>query len=180
MPGNMPDVTGVFIDRNHYAENLITREWGGKYSSFAPNHDRVNAELNSIVARDEISVPTSELAVTNPQEFDRRNRETSRLIMGVRQRASTATSSDRYLNHKRDILTQYNVIANEQGGEAVKVASRFKEEIKKQFSPGAIDGGLPDQAVKDLAKLMYYNALLQAEILKTMGKVEQRNAVLFK
>mgnify|MGYP001198581990 FL=1 len=56
------------------------------------------------------------------------------------------------------------------------MAERFRKELSS-FDPAYIDGAKSDQAVKDLAKLAYYNAMLQSEMLAVMSQGEMRRAL---
>lgn len=76
----------------------------------------------------------------------------------------------------RDVLNQASVAAYERAAQGTYVAERFRSELSG-FSPAVFDSGKSDQAVKDLAKLTYYNAMLQSEILAVMSQGEMRRAL---
>jgi len=77
---------------------------------------------------------------------------------------------------KSDIKQKANVASFEKAAEGVYMAEKAKKELAA-IKPSSFDGVKSDQAVKDLAKLTYYNTILQAQILSVMSNGEMSNAI---
>ena len=77
---------------------------------------------------------------------------------------------------KSDITQKANVASFEKAAEGVYMAEKAKKELAA-IKPSSFDGVKSDQAVKDLAKLTYYNTILQAQILSVMSNREMSHAI---
>ncbi len=113
-------------------------------------------------------------------QFQKKTREVSILIAGApgggTAKMKHFSTADFAALKLRDIFSQASVATYERAAQGIYVAERFRGELSG-FSPSAFDSGKSDQAVKDLAKLTYYNTMLQAEILAVMSQGEMRHAL---
>jgi len=79
--------------------------------------------------------------------------------------------------HKKVALDKTAAVAaSEAGFEGIYMGDAAKKELAK-INPGSFDSISSDRAVKDLAKIMHYNAVLQAQMLKVMSAGEVRSAI---
>lgn len=62
------------------------------------------------------------------------------------------------------------------GGNAVMKAQDVIIKLNSSFNPQAIDTGNHTQAIKDTAKLLYYNTMVMAEVLKMQGEYSKNMA----
>lgn len=79
--------------------------------------------------------------------------------------------------HKKAALNNdVTVAVAESGFEGTYMADKAKKELAR-ISPRSFDSIKSDQAIKDLVKIMHYNAVLQAQMLKVMSTGEVRSAI---
>lgn len=114
------------------------------------------------------------------KEFQKKVREVSILLAGApgggTDKMKHFTTAEYAAVKLRDVFNQASVAAYEKAAEGVYVAERYRKELSS-FDPAHIDGAKSDQAVKDLAKLAYYNTVLQSEILAVMSQGEMRRVL---
>lgn len=159
-----------------FTDNFVG-QFNNQLGSFAPSRGSgYNAWVDNV--RRSILVPSTSTAASNPTGYMNSTRPVSILIAGAPAGIdpSTASSSDMAVANLRNVQKQYRIQSLEQSSEATIIAEKFKAEIQR-FNPSSWDRSYPEQAVKDVGKMLYFNAMLQAEILKTLGKAEQKNAV---
>ncbi|MEM4669099.1 MAG: hypothetical protein QW650_01060 [Thermofilum sp.] len=122
-------------------------------------------------------VPSPTIASSSPERYMEEVRKVSVLLAGppveMRQDLNPAAKRKVALDNagRQALVSSY-----ERSAQAVVVARRLREELKN-FSPEAIDSATPEQAVKDLAKLMYYSVMLECEQLEVMALAEMRGAI---
>lgn len=75
-----------------------------------------------------------------------------------------------------DLVQKSNVASFEKASEGMYIAEKARKELAT-IKPSSFDGVKSDQAVKDLAKMMYYNTLLQAQTLAVMSNKEMSDAI---
>jgi len=125
----------------------------------------------------QLSLP---LAGSDFSQFQKKTREVSILIAGApgggTARMKHFSTADFAALKLRDVFSQASVATYERAAQGTYIAEKFRSELSA-FSPSAFDSGKSDQAVKDLAKLTYYNTMLQAEILAVMAQGEMRHAL---
>lgn len=98
-------------------------------------------------------------------------------INGGNQAAAEKAAAMVIATHKKAAINNdVTVAVAESGFEGTYMADTAKKELAK-ISPGSFDSIKSDQAIKDLAKIMHYNAVLQAQILKVMSAGEVRSAI---
>lgn len=114
------------------------------------------------------------------KEYQKKIREASILLAGApgggSEKIKHFTTAEYAAAKLRDSFNQASVAAYERAAEGVYIAEQYKKEMTS-FDPSYIDNAKSDQAVKDLAKLTYYNAILQSEILAVMSRGEMRRAL---
>lgn len=160
--------------------DALTSTFGTQLGSFASNHISGLRSWESVV-QSTIQIPLLRDALGDGQQYMNQMRSVSRLLAGApanydRSKMSLPQLADAQLN---DIMKRFSIESFEQSGEAVVIAENYKKEIQS-FKPSDLDSAYPEQAIKDMAKMLYLNGMLQAEILKTLGKAEQRNATVFR
>lgn len=113
-------------------------------------------------------------------EYQKKIREASILLAGApgggTDKMKHFTTAEYAAVKLRDSFNQASVAAYERAAQGAFVAEKYKKEISF-FNPTYIDGAKSDQAVKDLAKLAYYNTILQSEILAVMSQGEMRRSL---
>ena len=77
---------------------------------------------------------------------------------------------------KVDINRKSSVSTYEKAAEGIYMAEKAKKDLAA-INPSSFDKAKSDQAVKDLAKLMYYNTILQAQTLSVMSNAEANNVL---
>lgn len=77
---------------------------------------------------------------------------------------------------RRVLMQQASVSSFEKASEGIYMAEKAKKELAA-IKPSSFDGIKSDQAVKDLAKIMYYNTMLQAQTLSVMSNGEMSHAL---
>lgn len=114
------------------------------------------------------------------KEYQKKIRDASILLAGApgggAEKIKHFTTAEYAAAKLRDSFNQASVAAYERAAEGVYVAEKFRKEMSS-FDPSYIDNAKSDQAVKDLAKLTYYNAILQSEILAVMSRGEMLRAL---
>lgn len=131
------------------------------------------------VARSKVQ-PSIPLAGSDFSQFKKKAREVSILIAGAPgggiAKMKHFSTADFAAIKLREVLNQASVAAYERAAQGTYVAEKFRSELSA-FNPTVFDSGKSDQAVKDLAKLTYYNAMLQSELLAVMSHGEMRHAL---
>ena len=172
---NTKGVTFTKYDMSSSTQKMITDYMMNSAGAFSTaSGGKYNALARSKV---QLSMP-----VTGSEflQFQRNTRDVSTLVAGAPgggiAKMKHFSTSDFAAVKLRDVLNQASVAAYERAAQGTYVAEKFRSELSG-FSPAVFDSGKSDQAVKDLAKLTYYNAMLQSEILAVMSQGEMRRAL---
>ncbi len=176
-PGTINTKAVSFIKNNmsSYTDKMISQYMKSNTGAFAKGDGKYFAEA----AKSKASV-TLPSVNSDFKEFQKKVREVSILLAGGPGGGSDKmkhfTTAEYAAVKLRDVFNQASVAAYEKAAEGVYMAERYRKELSS-FDPVHIDGAKSDQAVKDLAKLAYYNTLLQSEILAVMSQGEMRRAL---
>ncbi len=172
---NTKAVSFTKYNMSSFTDKMISQYMKNNTGAFAKGDDRYFTEAAK-----------SKTAVTLPSvnadfgEFQKKVREVSILLAGApgggAEKMKHFTTAEFAAAKLRDVFNQASVAAYEKGAEGVYMAEQFRKDLSS-FDPAYIDSAKSDQAVKDLAKLAYYNAMLQSEILAVMSRGEMRQAL---
>jgi hypothetical protein len=172
---NTKGVTFTNYDMTSSIKNMISDYMVGSTGAFSSASGKYYNETARSKAQ--LGLP---LAGVDFSQFQKKAREVSILIAGApgggiakMKHFSTADFASVKL---RDVFSQASVATYERAAQGTYVAEKYRSELSA-FSPSAFDSGKSDQAVKDLAKLTYYNTVLQAEILAVISQGEMRHAL---
>ncbi len=172
---NTKGVTFINYDMSSSIKNMISDYMINSTGAFSTASGKYYNEMAKSKAQ--LSLP---LAGSDFSLFQKKAREVSILIAGApgggTAKMKHFSTADFAALKLRDVFNQASVAAYERAAQGTYVAEKFRSELSG-FSPSAVDSGKSDQAVKDLAKLTYYNAMLQSEILAVMSQGEMRHAL---
>lgn len=114
------------------------------------------------------------------KEYQKKIREASVLLAGAPgggiEKMRHFTTAEYAAAKLRDAFNQASVASFEKAAGGIYQAETYRKQLSS-FDPARIDNAKSDQAVKDLAKLAYYNTMLQSEILAVMSYSEMRRAL---
>jgi len=176
-PGTINTKAVSFLKYNisSFTDKMVSQYMKNNAGAFARGDGKLFAET----AKSK-TAPTIPSANSDFKEFQKKIREVSILLAGApgggTDRMKHFTTAEYAAVTLRDVFNQASVAAYEKASEGVYVAERFRKDLSS-FDPAYIDGAKSDQAVKDLAKLTYYNTMLQSEILAVMSQGEMRRAL---
>lgn len=86
---------------------------------------------------------------------------------------------DKASKKMEDVLTQSRIGAFEEAGSAAYMAQQLKEQAKNiDVSTSKDKNSYPEQVIKDIAKLTYYEVMLKAEQLQMQAKEIQRASLM--
>lgn len=172
---NTRAISFVKYNTSSFTDNMISQYMKNNAGAFAKGDGKLFTET----AKSK-TAPVIPSANSDFKEFQKKVREVSVLLAGApgggTGRMKHFTTAEYAAAKLRDVFNQASVAAYEKASEGVYVAERFRKELSS-FDPAYIDGAKSDQAVKDLAKLAYYNAMLQSEMLAVMSQGEMRRAL---
>lgn len=172
---NTKGVTFTRYDMSPYIKSMISDYMVSSTGAFSTASGKYYNEV--VRSKTQPGLP---LAGSDFSQFQRKTREVSVLIAGApgggTARMKHFSTAEFAALKLRDVFSQASVATYERAAQGTYVADRFRSELST-FSPSALDSGKSDQAVKDLAKLTYYNAMLQAEILAVISQGEMRHAL---
>jgi hypothetical protein len=172
---NTKAVSFARYNMSSYTDKMISQYMKNNTGAFAKGDGKHFAELAKSKA-----VPILPSVNSDFTEFQKKTREVSVLLAGApgggTDRMKHFTTAEYAAVKLRDVFNQASVAAYEKAAEGTYVAEKFRKELSS-FDPAYIDGAKSDQAVKDLAKLAYYNTILQSEILAVMSQGEMRRAL---
>jgi hypothetical protein len=166
-------VTIADYDNSPYLNNMFDSQFPKYFGSYA--QDRSGWEM-AAKASTMPKIPSTDLSFS---QYQSATRVGSVLIAGPPEKTTAGMGSAQTADAKlRDLRRQANIASYEQSNEGVYIAERYRKELSA-FSPSSFDGPTvkSDQAVKDMAKLMYYNAMLQAETLQVLARGEVKNVL---
>jgi hypothetical protein len=171
-PGTINTKAVSFLKYNisSYTDKMISQYMKNNTGAFAKGDGKLFAET----AKNKTS-STIPSANSDFKEFQKKIREVSILLAGApgggTDKMKHFTTAEYAAVKLRDVFNQASVAAYEKASEGVYVAERFRKDLSS-FDPAYIDGAKSDQAVKDMAKLAYYNTMLQSEILAVMARAK--------
>ncbi len=172
---------GIF-NQHEYSTMIDTygRRFGATMGSFA--RDAVSGKQTwegAIKNVNSQTIPTFTFAnaYSNPSAYMNSAQTISTVIAGPPAAANMEKMSNDDIGalQRGDLHRQMSAKSFQQASEAVIIAENYKKQLAS-FNPSSFDGKYPEQAIKDVAKLLYFNAMLQAETLKVQGQAEQRHA----
>lgn len=176
-PGSINTKAVSFIKYNmsSYTEKMISQYMKNNTGAFAKGTGKYFAEAAK--SKTAVTLPS---VTSDFKEFQKTIREVSILLAGApgggTGKMKHFTTAEYAAVKLRDVFSQASVAAYEKAAEGAYIAEQFRKEMSV-FDPAYIDGAKSDQAVKDLAKLAYYNTILQSEILAVMSQGELRRAL---
>ncbi len=172
---NTKGVSFTKYSMSSYTDQMISQYMKNNTGAFSKGDGRYFAEAAK--SKTPVTIPS---ANSDFKEYQKKVREASILLAGPpgggAEKMKHFTTAEYAAVKLRDSFNQASVAAYEKAAEGVYVAEKFKKEMTP-FNPVYIDGVKSDQAVKDLAKMTYYNAMLQSEILAVMSQGEMRRAL---
>jgi len=172
---NTKAVSFVKYDMSSYTDRMISQYMKNNTGAFSKADGKYFAEAAK--SGTPVTIPSVN---SDFREFQKKVREVSILLAGPpgggADRMKHFTTAEYAAVKLRDTFNQASVAAYEKAAEGAYVAARFHRELSS-FDPACIDSAKSDQAVKDLAKLAYYNTILQSEILAVMSQGEMRRAL---
>ena len=172
---NPKAVTFTKYDMSSSTQNMVSGYMKSGTGAFSTGDGKYFIEVAK--GKVQLSLP---LAGSDFSQFQNRVREVSILLAGApgggTAKMKHFSTADFAAVKLRDVFNQASVASYERASQGVYFAEKFRSELSA-FSPSAFDSGKSDQAVKDLAKLTYYNAMLQSEILAVISQGEMRHAL---
>ncbi|MBP1749532.1 MAG: hypothetical protein H6Q52_2071 [Deltaproteobacteria bacterium] len=172
---NTKVVTFLNYDMSPAIKNMVSDYMVNDTGAFSTASGKLYNDMAKSKAQ--LSLP---LAGSDFLQFQKKAREVSILIAGApgggTAKMKHFSTADFAALKLRDVFNQASVAAYQRAAHGTYVAEKFRSELSA-FSPSAFDSGKSDQAVKDLAKLTYYNAMLQSEILAVISQGEMRQAL---
>lgn len=172
---NTKAVSFVKYNMSSYTDKMISQYMKDNTGAFAKGDGKYFAEAAKSKAS--ITLPSVN---SDFKEFQKKVREVSILLAGApgggTGKMKHFTTAEYAAVKLRDVFSQATVAAYEKAAEGAYAAERYRKELSS-FDPARIDGAKSDQAVKDLAKLAYYNTMLQSEILAVMSRGEMRRTL---
>ncbi|MEN6617123.1 MAG: hypothetical protein ABFD12_11245 [Syntrophorhabdus sp.] len=172
---NARAISFLKYDMSSYTQGMISQYMRNNVGAFAKGDGKYFTEVAKSKAQ--LSLPS---ANSDFSQFQKKIREVSVLLAGAPgggyEKMKHFSTADFAAVKLRDVFNQASVAAYERAAQGVFVAEKFRSELSS-FNPSQIDSAKSDQAVKDLAKLTYYNTMLQSEILAVMSQGEMRHAL---
>lgn len=172
---NTKAVSFVKYNMSSYTDRMISQYMKNNTGAFSKADGKYFAEAAK--SRTPVAIPSVN---SDFREFQKKVREVSILLAGPpgggADKMKHFTTAEYAAVKLRDTFNQASVAAYEKAAEGAFVAAQFHRELSS-FDPACIDSAKSDQAVKDLAKLAYYNTMLQSEILAVMSQGEMRRAL---
>ena len=172
---NPKGVTFVNYDMSSSIKNMISDYMTNGTGAFSNASGKYYNEVAK--SKVQLSIP---LTGSDFSQFQKKAREVSILIAGPPgggiSKMKHFSTADFAALKLRDVFNQASVAAYERAAQGTYVAEKFRSQLSA-FSPAAFDSEKSDQAVKDLAKLTYYNAMLQSEMLAVISQGEMRKAL---
>lgn len=172
---NTRAVSFLKYDMSAYTQGMISQYMRNSVGAFSKGDGRHFTEIAK--SKVQLSLPALNSDFSN---FQKKVREVSVLLAGAPgggyEKMKHFSTADFAAVKIRDVFNQASVAAYERAAQGVFVAEKYRSELSS-FNPSQIDSAKSDQAVKDLAKLTYYNTMLQSEMLAVMSQSEMRHAL---
>jgi hypothetical protein len=172
---NTRAISFLKYDMSSSTQNMLSQYMTKSAGAFAKSDGKYFTEIAK--SKVQLSIPTVDAGFS---QFQKKVREVSVLLAGTPgggyEKMRHFSTADFAAVKLRDVFNQASVAAYERAAQGVFVAEKYRSELSS-FNPSQIDTAKSDQAVKDLAKLTYYNTMLQSEILAVMSQGEMRHAL---